>query len=206
MESVRPDAVNDRPPADETSWKIVAAAREEFVRLGVRRANMGDIARRAGVARVTLYRRFDGKPTLLRAVVMADVVEFVARFDDELFGSGSPADRIARATSLSIAELRTNPLMVSALRSDPEMLVNALTLEGQAEFELIKGLLAVRIAALADRGEIAVEDPARVAEFMLRLVYSAVLMPYGQLPGRTDAEIRGFIAEFVAPLLEKRPS
>ena len=55
-------------PADATDRAIIAAAREEFARYGIRGANVEDIGRRAGVSRVTVYRRFSSKSHLLRAL------------------------------------------------------------------------------------------------------------------------------------------
>lgn len=186
---------------DEIGHQIVAAAREEFVRYGIRRANMEEIARRAGVARVTVYRRFDSKTTLVRAVVMADVLDFVGRFDEVLLGEAPAADRIADATALAVTELRRHPLLSTVLRSDPETLLVALTVEGQPEFELITQILTARVAALIEAGDIRPGDPSRIAEYIVRLVYTTILMPFGELPGSTEDEIRAFAHEFIVPVI-----
>ena len=46
---------------DETSTRILDAAFELFSRIGIQRSTMEDVARRAGVSRITVYRRFATK-------------------------------------------------------------------------------------------------------------------------------------------------
>lgn len=194
------DGVTDVVGLDDIGLVVVAAAREEFVRYGIRRANMEQIARRAGVARVTVYRRFNGKPALLRAVIMHDVLEFVGRFDAALWADGPIADRLAAATGLAISELRRHTLLSTLRNSDPEVLLSALTTEGETEFLLLKAVLTTRIATIQERGEISVADPSRTAEQVLRVLYSVLLLPYGELPGTTEEEIMVYVREFVLPL------
>ena len=52
--------------------RILDAARAAFVADGVNDADLADIARRAEVGRATLYRYFDGKDALLRALMAED--------------------------------------------------------------------------------------------------------------------------------------
>ncbi|APW58772.1 Bifunctional cytochrome P450/NADPH--P450 reductase 2 [Paludisphaera borealis] len=53
---------------DSTSDRIVQAALRVFALSGVQKSSLDDVAAAAGVTRVTIYRRFDGKPGLIQAV------------------------------------------------------------------------------------------------------------------------------------------
>lgn len=204
MDVRRPQPTGADMPTDDIARRILAVAREEFIRFGIRRASVEAIARKAGVSRVTLYRRFDSKHLLLRAVVLTDIIAFFERLDAVLSAPGPIDARVEEAVVLCVNELRRQPLLSTVLRSEPESVLTSLTLDGQAEFERIRGTLAARIGALAARGEMPVGDPVAAAELMLRLGYSVVLFPYGVLPGRTDAEIRAFARRFVTPQLVGR--
>jgi AcrR family transcriptional regulator len=56
----------------ELAGRILAAARDAFVADGVNDADLADIARKAKVGRATLYRYFDGKDALLKALLDED--------------------------------------------------------------------------------------------------------------------------------------
>ncbi|WP_405619262.1 TetR/AcrR family transcriptional regulator [Streptomyces sp. NBC_00076] len=65
-----------RPRSAAAHSAILAATREALVELGWSKLTLGDVARRAGVAKTTLYRRWAGKNEL--------VVDAVAELFDEL--------------------------------------------------------------------------------------------------------------------------
>src|SRR2546428_13667812 len=52
-----------------TRTRILAAAEERFAAFGYRRTGIGEIARDAGVAPGTLYRYFENKEEIFRAVM-----------------------------------------------------------------------------------------------------------------------------------------
>ena len=52
-----------------TTEGILDAALVEFERHGVRRVALDDVARRAGVSRTTIYRRFANRANLMAAVI-----------------------------------------------------------------------------------------------------------------------------------------
>ena len=54
---------------DPSTEAILDAPVVEFERHGLRRVALEDVARRAGVSRTTIYRRFAGKDELIAAVV-----------------------------------------------------------------------------------------------------------------------------------------
>src|SRR5579859_712543 len=70
----------DAAGPDRTRTRILDAALEEFTRFGLRRVTMEDVAQRASIHRVTIYRRFDGKDALVDAVIMRELQRFLAAF------------------------------------------------------------------------------------------------------------------------------
>lgn len=61
---------------DSTSERIVTGALTAFLRQGVRRTSLAEVAFEAGVTRVTVYRYFGDKERLVRAVCMRITAAF----------------------------------------------------------------------------------------------------------------------------------
>ena len=57
------------------------AATEHCQDVGLSRVTMEDVARRAGLGRATLYRHFQSKDALVRAVILAETDAFFAALD-----------------------------------------------------------------------------------------------------------------------------
>ncbi|MGF6173211.1 TetR/AcrR family transcriptional regulator [Ensifer sp. 4252] len=66
---------------EETTGKLVAAARDAFGRLGYAETSMDDLTAAAGLTRGALYHHFGDKRGLLRAVVTAMDAEIDARLN-----------------------------------------------------------------------------------------------------------------------------
>jgi AcrR family transcriptional regulator len=62
-------AAGPRLPRTARRGQILASATQAFARAGFRATSLDDIAREAGVSRVILYRHFDSKADLYRAVL-----------------------------------------------------------------------------------------------------------------------------------------
>src|SRR5271166_5880932 len=62
---------------DEITARILRAAIEQAELVGMRRSTMDDVARRSGVGRATLYRRFPTKAALNEAIVLSEVRRFL---------------------------------------------------------------------------------------------------------------------------------
>ena len=65
------------PPADRRKELIVKAALEEFTRNGFAATRMDDIAKRAGVAKGTLYLYFRNKQSLFQAILQRELSPLV---------------------------------------------------------------------------------------------------------------------------------
>lgn len=63
--------------ADAATGRILDAALAEFEDFGLRRSTMEDIAKRCGMSRITIYRRFPRKENLVEAVLLRELKSFL---------------------------------------------------------------------------------------------------------------------------------
>ncbi|WP_082726456.1 TetR/AcrR family transcriptional regulator [Limnochorda pilosa] len=68
---------------------VLEAARRVFATQGFKRASLDDVARKVGIGRGTIYRRFPTKEALLEAVVRLGEREVIARHQGEPLASWS---------------------------------------------------------------------------------------------------------------------
>ncbi len=89
--------------------RIVDAAREVFFRVGFMEANLDEVARRAGVAKGTLYRYFDSKAELYVAVLAHNGDIFVEKMRDVVATGGPAPDLVRRLGSFYFAHWTQHP-------------------------------------------------------------------------------------------------
>ena len=69
------------PGEDATVDRVAAAAFEMFAEYGIRRATIDDVARRAGVSKMTVFRRFQSKQGLVGVVIAREIRRGMAELD-----------------------------------------------------------------------------------------------------------------------------
>ncbi len=185
------------PDTDAVGESIVDAALEEFLVYGLRRTNVDVVARRAGVSRATLYRRFDGKDALVQAVLVRESRRFFAGIAAAVDGLESAQERLVEGFVVGVRYAREDRLLNRLLASDPEALLPYLTTNG----ELV--VAAARDFLVRQAPEVPAADrtPAGVAEVFVRLAISFTLMPGGAIPLDTDDDVRAFARGYLAPLM-----
>lgn len=179
--AARTAAAPDRAPTAEaprpadTRARIMAAGLRQCEEVGLRRTTMEDIARRAGLARVTLYRHFPSKDALVRAVVLAEAERFFGALDEAIEPCEGTEEKLVEGFAFALAFVRDHALLQRLLRTEPEALLPYLVGEGS--------LIAPARAAVAERieREAAPErlspDAGALAEVAVRLVMSLALNP-----------------------------
>jgi AcrR family transcriptional regulator len=104
-DSPRPAGRRRRAPEDRRQ-DIVQAAFALFREAGYAATRMEDVARRAGVAKGTVYLYFTDKPALFEAVVEAVILPMVERLHSlGRTAGGPPADRLRRLLEVAYDEL-----------------------------------------------------------------------------------------------------
>src|SRR3954449_4843247 len=104
-------ALDGAPPLDPTTEPILTGALSQFEDSGIRRTTMEDVARRAGVARVTVYRRFANKDRLVEAVVLREARRFFAELEAATARFGPVEDRIVEAFAHTLVAAREQRLL-----------------------------------------------------------------------------------------------
>lgn len=142
---------------------ILDAARATVLDFGVRRATVIEVARRAGLSRMTVYRRYPDGATLIRALMAREFGALVATVDEEVAGLATGFERAVTATVRTVELLQEHPLLRRLLELEPEVLLPYVTDRVGRFQELARESLATVIAEGQDDGSIRAGDPARLA-------------------------------------------
>jgi AcrR family transcriptional regulator len=193
------DLVLAEPTTDDVAESIVDAALEEFLAYGLRRTNVDVVARRAGVSRATLYRRFRDKDALVQAVLVRECRRFFGNVADAVASVSTVEERLVEGFVVGVRYARADRLLNRLLASDSEALLPYLTTNGALVVAAARDFLVRQGGAAAS--PIRDRTPAGVAELFVRLAISFTLMPESAIPLGTDAEVRAFARAYLAPLM-----
>ena len=187
------------PAADSSTEAILDAAVVEFEQHGFRRVALEDVARRAGVSRTTIYRRFSNKDELVAAVVERENVALFADIAAELKQAGPQSNYYVEAFTLSILRFRRHRVLNRMMTDEPALVLELAGRHYGAAIErMADALLVIFPAGFADRiGEDAVND---LADTILRYAAMALLLP-GSQPLTTADDIRAFATQHFLPSL-----
>lgn len=183
-------------PATEA---ILDAAVIEFERHGVRRVALDDVARRAGVSRTTIYRRFANRDELVAAVIERENIALFADIAEEVKRAGPQSNYYVEAFTLSILKFRRHRVLYRMMTDEPALLLDlARTHYDAAIARMAAALRVIFPAGLAERiGEDAVEE---LADTVLRYAAMVLLLPSAQ-PLESAADIRAFARQHFLPSL-----
>ncbi len=186
------------PGTDEVAERILDGALGHFEEFGLKRTTMEDVARRVGVSRVTVYRRFAGKEALVEAVILREVQRFFAALDAAVGGPGHAEEQLAEGFAFALEHLRGHPLVTRLLSTEPESLLLHLTLDGAPAVSAARHLIAERLGPSARRRGMTEADTEVAAELLARLVLSFLLTPDTAAHLETTDDARRFARRYLA--------
>src|SRR6185312_10893818 len=153
--------------------RLLAAIRETVVIHGVRRTTANDIAERAGISRMTFYRRMGS----VENAVLVSLTEEFRTFTEAAYadapGPDTGRERLVRFAVESVRVFATSQLLASIAERDPEFLIPYVT----DRFGSSQQLVLDQLHAMLDDG---VEDgsieSADVTATMLLLALQGVAL------------------------------
>lgn len=195
----------DEVPSDPTSGRILDAALDLVAASGLRPLTMEAAALRAGVGRMTVYRRFGDRQGLIDALAARESRRLIDELDRAVDPSLPVAEGIARGFVASLHLIRTHPLLDRFARHEPEAALTALNADGAAILSMSREFVASRLREAKGRRELPEGvDAEHVAELVVRLALSFLLMPQSSLPLDDPEEVAETARTLIAPMLGQR--
>jgi TetR/AcrR family transcriptional repressor of uid operon len=198
------DAMEQPGPADgdEVAARLLDAAHDQFCRMGIRRSTMEDVARRAGVSRITAYRRFATKDALVEQVVRREFRRYFDRFRVDIRQAGTAADRVVLGFVSSLQAIRGNPLIGGLMAAEPDLLLPAMITDGGRTLAVVQRFVAGQLRREQLAGHISGDvDVDVVAELMVRLSASFLAIPSQVVDLDDTGELRALARRYLAPLI-----
>lgn len=160
--------------SDATAARILDATFGAVADSGLARLTLEEVARRAGVSRQTLYRKYTSREGLLRALVLREEEWFIERVRAAARNHPSVEDAIAAGTTAALHAAREHPLLQRLLREEPGEILPLVVL---GEGPVISVARPVVREILEQRLEARPEQVLQVADTCVRLLVSHVLDP-----------------------------
>ncbi len=192
---------------DPIEERLLAAVRDEVIAYGVRRATATSIAQRAGVSRMTVYRRGGGVKQLVLDALSREFETFLAQVSSDVQAPHARGRLVAGVVS-AIRAASHAPLVGALRRHDPELLLPYLVdRHGRTQQAVLAYTAAMVEAGVAD-GSVRPVD-VRTASYVLLhalqdFVISAEILAATKDLVDLDAEVAHLVDAYLAPTAETR--
>ena len=191
---------------DELGERILNAAVEAASIHGITRLSVADVAKRAGLSRPTLYKRYPSKDALVSAAIVREAARVITAVQQAVAavdrGEGGKAALIA-GIGTALRQLREHPLLDRIVRTEPEMLVPALTTDDGLVLSAVRPPIE---AMIVDRFEPL--DPVtsrRLADMLTRLLISYALNAPDDPPEVVATVVAAVVVDGVSSLVIDHP-
>ena len=187
---------------DKTRTKLLDAAYEQFCATGIARASMEEVARRAGTARITIYRKFDSKDALVDAVMLREFQRYFGEFRAEMAKAQTVADRVVAGLVTSLRTIGRNPLITKLLEIEPASVPGLVGGGDSRTMFQVRDFVAHQIRIEQEAGAI---DPRvstmLAADMIVRITGSFLTSPSDLIELDDEATLTEVAREFILPLV-----
>ncbi|MBJ6637314.1 TetR/AcrR family transcriptional regulator [Streptomyces sp. DHE7-1] len=154
---------------------VLDAVRDCVLAVGVRRTTLADVARRAGVSRMTLYRRWPDLRTLVGDLMTREWIDVATRAIPEPAPDTVTRARIVDGLVAGVEAFRAHPLFRKIVDVDPELLLPYVLDRRGTSQEALLALLAEALREGHADGSVRTAHTERQARALLLVVQSFAL-------------------------------
>jgi AcrR family transcriptional regulator len=182
---------------------VLRAAKQAVLDVGLRRTTLADVARRAGVSRMTVYRRFGDLSSLVSELLTTELLGLVQGAAAEVADLPTARERLVGAGVLVVERLAQHPLWCRVRDLDPELLLPLVVDRFGSSQRAIVDAVAAQVAEGQADGSVRPVDPALAATALLltaqSFVFSARIVAAQHPPEATGAELRRLLDGYLRP-------
>ncbi len=153
-----------------TEGRIIDAAAECVIAFGVDRVTLAEIARRAGVSRPTVYRRWPDARSVLASVLTARITAAL----HEISVSGRDREAVVRRIVAMAERLRDDEVIMSVLRTGPDLAMIYIAERMGTSQRILLEVLADALSVAQHDGSVRSGDPRQLAAMCVLIVQSAI--------------------------------
>ncbi|MFB7373090.1 TetR/AcrR family transcriptional regulator [Streptomyces sp. NPDC056222] len=182
---------SDRGHSDRSRTEadpVLDAVRDCVLAVGVRRTTLTDVARRAGVSRMTLYRRWPDVRSLVGDLMTREWIAVAADAMPAGDDSRPVRSRIVDGLVAGAAAFRDHPLFHKILDVDPELLLPYILDRRGASQEAFLRLLVTALGEGHEDGSVR-RAPADLQARSLLLVVQSFTLSLRTMTDETDPEL-----------------
>ncbi|UVS76841.1 MULTISPECIES: TetR/AcrR family transcriptional regulator [Actinokineospora] len=170
------NAKRHTPPATRVDDRVLLdAAKDCVLAQGVRRTTLTDVARRARVSRMTLYRRYPDVRSLLAALMTREFGDLLTRAAASVIEGPTARDRLVRGAVAGVRAITADPLMRTVLDRDGALVLPYIVERLGSTQKIAEAYLVSQLTAGHADGSIRRADTAVQARALLLTVQSFVL-------------------------------
>jgi AcrR family transcriptional regulator len=178
---------------------LLAAARECVMDVGFKRTTLADVARRAGVSRMTVYRQYGDLPTIVNALLTCEFVALIGDVRAEVEHLPTGRERLVEAGVRLVEKLVQHPLYRRVLDVDPELLLPLVVDRFGSTQKAAIDVVAEQVASGQRDGSIRAVDP-QLAATCLQLTAQSFVFSARVVEGQDVLpELRRLLDSYLKP-------
>ena len=183
---------------------VLSAARAAVLDVGLCRTTLAEVARRAGVSRMTVYRQYGDLGALVNALLTAELLGLIEAAREQVSGRPTARERLVEAGVLVVQRLAVHPLWCRVLDLDPELLLPLVVDRFGATQRAAVDLVAEQVAEGQQDGSVRADvDPALAATCLLltaqSFVFSARILAAEAKAEASGGELRLLLDRYLVP-------
>jgi AcrR family transcriptional regulator len=187
---------------DRTAQRVLDAAVSEIAASGMGKLKIDPVARRAGVNRATIYRRFGDLDGLIEAVTMREGRRMAETVAEAVAGRSDHRERAVEAFVACLRMAREHPVIARVAALEPQALIEAGMADDAALLSLGGAVVAEQLRAAQADGLAMHLDPDEAGRTVAMLFAACVVMPTKHgVDLRTDESVRAYARRTLIPMI-----